>query len=100
MKYHIETTKVFDQWWSNLKDKKVRFRLEARFDRILQGHFGDQKKLTHDVYELRCFFAGGIRVYYTIKRDCVVILMCAGTKSTQNKDIALARTLVQQLEDN
>jgi putative addiction module killer protein len=35
----------------------------------------------------------GYRVYFTIKDQTVVVLLCGGEKSTQSKDIALAKKL-------
>ena len=99
MSYTIRTTAIFDDWLSNIKDKKTRYRLDARFDRILEGHFGDYKTLAPNLFELRCFFGGGIRVYFTIREEAVIILMCAGDKATQARDIKRANQLLIQLED-
>ncbi|MBU0462907.1 MAG: type II toxin-antitoxin system RelE/ParE family toxin [Proteobacteria bacterium] len=51
------------------------------------------------MFELRFFFSAGLRIYYTIKNDRVVILLVGGDKSTQEKDIAKATELLAKLED-
>ena len=99
MNYTIRTTAIFDDWLSSIKDKKTRYRLDARFDRILEGRFGDYKSIATNLYELRCFFAGGLRIYFTIHEETVVILMCAGNKASQSRDIKRAHQLLMQLMD-
>ena len=43
---------------------------------------------------LRCFFAGGLRIYYTIRDGIVVILLAGGDKSTQARDIEKAAEIL------
>ena len=40
----------------------------------------------------------GYRVYFTRRQRVIVILLCGGAKSTQSKDIAIARNIVQEIE--
>ncbi|HCH33631.1 MAG TPA: addiction module antitoxin RelB, partial [Oceanospirillaceae bacterium] len=73
MTYAIETTQAFDNWLQKIKDKKTLYRLDARFDRIIDGQFGDYKGIAQDLFELRFFFGGGLRVYYTVRNGQVVL---------------------------
>ena len=98
MKYEIVTTSVFDKWLTELKDMQFRARIISRFDRIQLGSFGDHKKLDGNLFELRFFFGPGFRIYYTIKGEKVVFLLCGGDKSTQSKDIKKARVIMNELE--
>jgi len=50
------------------------------------------------LYELRCFFGGGLRVYFTLKEARVVLLLGGGKKSSQKHDIKAAEALLKQLE--
>jgi len=52
-----------------------------------------------NLFELRCFFGGGIRVYYTIRQEQVVLLLAGGDKSSQARDIEKATALLKNLED-
>ncbi|CAN8141192.1 Addiction module antitoxin RelB [uncultured Thiomicrorhabdus sp.] len=97
MKYKILTTAKFDKWFKGIKDKMTRYRLEARINQVARGNFGDCKPIDSNVNELRFFFAGGIRIYYTIRGNEVVLLLNGGDKSTQSKDIATAKDLFKQL---
>ena len=98
MVYKLLTTHKFDKWFQSLKDKKVRYRLEARISQIQSGHFGDTKPLSAEWNELRFFFGGGIRIYYAIRGDEIIILLNGGDKSSQSKDIKTAKELLTKLE--
>ena len=80
------------------KIKKTRYRLGARFDRIIDGQFGDHKAITQDLFELRFFFGGGLRIYYTVRNGQVVLLLAGGDKDSQAKDIQKATALLEELE--
>lgn len=98
MKYELSTTKIFDEWFQKL-DRTTRNKLLARFDRIGNGNFGDHKTIENNLFELRCFFDGGIRIYYTIRDHCVVLLLSGGDKSSQTKDIEKVRIILEMLGD-
>ena len=46
-----------------------------------------------EVSEFRIDVGQGYRVYYTIRDRTVVILLCAGDKSSQQQDIKRARKM-------
>jgi putative addiction module killer protein len=52
MKYELQSTQTFNQWLAKLKDKTVKNQLLSRLARIENGHFGDTKALTADLFEL------------------------------------------------
>ena len=87
----------FNDWLSKL-DKSIRIQLLSRLDRLQFGNFGDHKSLGDNLFELRCFFGGGLRVYFTIKHAQMVLLIAGGNKSSQVHDIKTARALLSQLE--
>ena len=64
------------------------------------GSFGDCKQLSGNLFELRFFFAGGLRIYYTIRAEKIVLLLAGGGKATQHKDIATAEKLMRETECN
>lgn len=68
-----------------------------RIERVKEGNFGDYKSIGNEVSELRITVGAGYRVYYTIKEDEIVILLVAGSKSTQNKDITKAKKMLKEL---
>lgn len=98
MKYEIATTESFDKWLKGLKDRTTRNKVLARIDRMQNGAFGDFKSLGDNLFELRFFFGGGLRIYYTIRHHQVVLLLHGGIKSSQSRDIDRAKQMIQELE--
>lgn len=70
----------------------------ARLARVENGKFGDFKKLNGDLFELRFFFGGGLRIYYTIRNERVVLLLVGGDKSSQSRNINKARQMLNEPE--
>ena len=99
MKYTLQSTKQFDKWLAKLKDRTVRIRVLARFVRVENGNFGDFKQLSSNLFELRFFFASGLRIYYTVRQNQIVLLLVGGDKSTQSKDLEAASRLIEELEE-
>lgn len=99
MMFDLRSTPTFDRWLTGLKDRMVKNQLLTRLARVENGHSGDAKSLMADLFELRCFFGGGLRVYYTIRHECVVLLLVGGDKSSQRRDIEKARELLSTLEE-
>jgi putative addiction module killer protein len=98
MTYEIASTYSFDKWLRGLKDRTIRNKVLARIDRMQNGNFGDFKSLGGNLFELRFFFGGGLRIYYTIRNRRVVLLLHGGSKSSQSRDIERARQMIQELE--
>ncbi len=86
----VLTTERFDRWFDAVQDLAGKRRIQARIDRVEDGHFGDYKPVGRRVYELRIHCGPGYRVYFTLRATEVVILLAGGDKSTQAEDIAMA----------
>jgi putative addiction module killer protein len=82
----------FDNWFEDL-DSQTQTRIDARFDRVSLGNFGDHKSVGEGVYELRFFFGSGYRVYYGLTERRIVLLLVGGSKKRQNRDIQIAQQL-------
>ena len=80
----------FTNWLSKL-DKKIQDRIMERLDRIKHGNLGDYKNLGDGIYELRFFFNSGYRIYFGKEGNTIIIILCAGDKSSQSKDIEKAK---------
>jgi len=98
MQFHLKSTPTFNKWIQKIKDRSVRNRIMARLNRIEIGNFGDCKQIDPNLYEMRFFFGGGLRIYYSIFNGQVVLLLAGGDKSTQSKDIATAKNLLSEME--
>jgi putative addiction module killer protein len=89
----------FLKWLNNIKDPVTRLRVRRRLDRVEQGNFGDCEPVGEGISELRLFFGAGYRIYFAEWDDEIIILLCAGDKSSQKKDIKLAKDYWQELKE-
>jgi len=97
MKYEIAQTEEFKNWRETLRDSRARHRIQARIDRIISGNFGDWKTEAGEVKAIRIDYGPGYRLYYVIRGEKVVFLLCGGDKSTQNADIKKAVELAKEV---
>ena len=72
-------------------------RIFTRIKRLTLGNPGDHRFLG-DISELRIDYGPGYRVYYKDTGSKIVILLCGGTKSTQQADISKAREIARLYE--
>lgn len=78
---------IFQEWLDDLQDTKGQKAIDRAVIRLEQGNFGDHKFCREGVWELKINISAGYRVYYSIVGDVVVLLLCGGSKRTQQKDI-------------
>lgn len=87
---------TFDDWLSNLKDRRAVARIAARLDRLSSGNPGDAEPVGEGISELKINYGPGYRVYFLQRGPVLIILLCGGDKSTQSKDIKQAKVLAGQ----
>ncbi|WP_412758177.1 type II toxin-antitoxin system RelE/ParE family toxin [Legionella bozemanae] len=80
----------FISWLESL-DAAIRHRIQSRLARVAIGNVGEYKVLGDGISELKFKFGSGYRIYYSERDDVIVLLLCAGDKKTQSKDIKLAK---------
>ena len=78
---------IFQDWLDSLRDFQGRNAIQKRIDRIEDGNFGEHRPCRDSVLELVINTGPGYRVYYSIVENVIVLLLCAGDKSSQQKDI-------------
>ncbi|MCC6220620.1 MAG: type II toxin-antitoxin system RelE/ParE family toxin [Deltaproteobacteria bacterium] len=83
----------YEEWFETLKDKRAQALVLSRIDRVCLGNFGNCKSVGNGVYELRIYYSSGLRIYFGLEGEQVVILLCGGDKGSQRKDIAYAQEL-------
>jgi len=81
----------FVEWLNQVRDVRARARVRVRLDRLSTGNFGDSKGVGGGVHELRIDHGPGYRVYFGQRGDQIILLLCGGTKRSQQKDIQLAQ---------
>ncbi len=97
MEKEINATNHFNKWLKGLKDIAVKRKVLARLDRLKNNNFGDFKRVDNNLFELRFFFGGGLRIYYTIRSKQVILLLVGGDKSSQSNDIKHAKQILDDL---
>jgi putative addiction module killer protein len=86
----IVQSATFGKWLSKLADRKARARIQVRIDRLAIGNPGDTKSVGGGVSELRIDYGPGYRLYFMRRGPMVIVLLCGGTKKTQQADIRRA----------
>lgn len=94
----ILQTEAFRHWELTLKDKRLRTIIAARLFRLANGLPGDVKPVSSGISELRIHYGAGYRIYFRQQGEIIIILLCGGDKSSQDKDIFLAKTLAKASE--
>lgn len=83
----------FDVWLESVADRKTRAVIDARLARVRVGLIGDVNDIGGGVHELRIDFGAGYRIYFANIGRASILLLCGGDKSTQRKDVRMAKTL-------
>lgn len=90
---------IFQNWLDDLRDIKARSAIQKRIDRIEDGNFGEHRPCRNGVSELIINFGPGYRVYYSVIENIIVLLLCAGDKSSQQKDINKAVEFLRDFKE-
>jgi putative addiction module killer protein len=99
MTIEIKQTETFLLRESKLKDKRVRALIATRLSRLAEGLPGDIAPVGNGISELRIHYGPGYRVYLQQRVTILVVLLCGGDKSTQARDISLAKKLAQEWKE-
>jgi putative addiction module killer protein len=97
----VRQTAAFRTWIGalrDLRDLRAVARIDARIGRFRLGNFGDVKSVGDGVSEMRVDFGPGYRVYLMRQGDRVVVLLCAGDKSSQARDIRIAKAMAAEMK--
>jgi len=87
---------IYQAWLNALRDQRARRAITARVTRLGSGLFGNQKYLGEGVHELRIDLGPGYRIYYSIVGSTLILLLCGGSKLSQDMDI---RRAIRNLKD-
>ena len=86
-----EGREPFTEWLTSIHDVKARAKIKIRLDRVSLGNLGDSHGVGEGVQELRIDYGPGYRVYFGQEGQTIVLLLCGGDKSTQAKDVEIAK---------
>lgn len=82
----------FTGWLNSFQDRRTQTRIRKRLARLKAGNFGDYRSVGEGVFELRLDFGAGYRIYFGEVDNITVLLLCAGDKSSQARDINRAKS--------
>ena len=77
----------FEDWYYSLRDSKAKTIITKRLNRVSLGNLGDCRFVGEGVFELKIDYGPGYRVYFGEIGTTIVLLLCGGDKSTQDRDI-------------
>lgn len=98
--YTVLQTEEFVAWLDDLKDKHAQVRIAARLRQVEAGNLGDWQPIEGDVSELRVDFGPGYRLFFTRRGRIIIVMLTAGDKSSQKRDIRRALKLAVELGDD
>ena len=93
----VQKTDEFDEWLSSLADPRAQAKIASRIERLGLGNPGDVKPVGEGISEMRVPRGPGYRVYFKQTGKTVILLLCGGDKSTQEKDIKRAKDMAAEL---
>ncbi len=98
--YTVRQTEAFVAWLDDLKDKRAQVRIAARLRQAEAGSLGDWQAVEGELSEMRVHYGPGYRLYFVRRGRVIVVMLNAGDKSTQQRDIRRALKLVAELGDD
>jgi putative addiction module killer protein len=95
--YRVERTEEFDAWLNGLRDRIAKKRIAVRITRVESGLLGDWKTVGEGVSELRMDHGPGYRLYYTVRDEVIIFLLCGSDKRDQDRAIKMAKAMAKQI---
>lgn len=95
--FTVLQTEEFVAWLDALKDKRAQVRIAARLRQAEAGSLGDWQPVEGEVSEMRVHFGPGYRLYFVRRGRVIVVMLNAGDKSSQKRDIRRALKLAVEL---
>ena len=79
------------------RGSRAQAKIVSRVERLGFGNPGDVKAVGEGMSEMRVSYGPGYRIYFKRTGKTVVLLLCGGDKSTQDKDIKRAKEIAAEL---
>ena len=96
--FEVRQTAAFAKWLEAIADRVAVERIAQRIARLQSGLLGDVVAVGNGISELRIHHGAGYRLHFVKRGSLIVILLCGGVKSTQDKDMRRAKELAEDLE--
>ncbi len=97
IKYQLPNGKIpFDEWIYSL-DKPIRAKILIRIEKVKIGLYGKHRNLKKGISELK--FESGERIYFYEENNTIILLLNAGNKTRQSKDIKTAELYLDDYKE-
>ena len=96
--FEVTKSETFNKWLKGLRDRRAVVKIAARIDNIGNGNFGDVEPVGEGVSESKIHYGPGYRIYFKQVGSVVIVVLAAGTKGTQSKDIKKAKELAKEYD--
>ncbi|MDR1997830.1 MAG: type II toxin-antitoxin system RelE/ParE family toxin [Candidatus Margulisbacteria bacterium] len=93
----VKTTSIFDEWLVRLKDRQSAGFILKHIDRMKLGNLGIVRNVGGNIFEKKIHHGAGYRLYFINKNSQLIIVLCGGDKSTQQKDIDKAKKIAMEM---
>ena len=82
--------------WKHSLDKKTQSIIDNRIERLVDGLYGDHKKLSNSLLsELRFFIGKGYRIYYKDLTNVIILIVAGSNKDNQARIIKQAENYLK-----
>jgi len=98
--FTVLQTEEFVAWLDDVRDKRAQVRIAARLRQVESGNLGDWQPIEGEVSELRVNYGPGYRLYFARRGRIIIVILNAGDKSTQKRDIRRALKLAAEFGED
>ncbi len=88
------------EYVDSLRDRQAATKIKVRVTRAELGNLGNHRSVGQGVIELKIDFGPGYRLYVGLHGNELIVLLCAGNKSTQDKDIGKAHSYWEDFKES
>lgn len=88
----------YDEWFLMLNPQD-QYMVDNRMLRVRLGLFGETNRVGDGVSELKFRKGCAIRIYYSLIARQIILIICAGDKRTQKRDIVKAKELLRRYKE-
>lgn len=96
--YQSQNSKLPFQDWVEGLDTQTRQRIRMKLERLSLGNFNNCKSIVSGLFELKIDFGPGYRIYFNLLDSTEILILFAGTKRTQQRDIEKAKKLLKDFK--
>jgi putative addiction module killer protein len=93
----VRQTDEFAHWLDRLRDTRAKARIIVRIQRAAGGNLGDVRSVGGGVSEMRIDVGPGYRAYFIHRPRVMIVLLCGGDKSSQDREIKRAKALAREI---